>query len=82
MSYGANNLPVDMDWNMLPSGEVTEIDRTYSEETMISFMGACAVQFQGQVSFHGVCKTGWGQQVRSEQQVGDFPFRFCRMGHF
>lgn len=39
MEYSSNNVPVDLDWNMLPDGKVTGIGRKYEERTLLSFMG-------------------------------------------
>lgn len=46
MSYSASNVPVDRDWNMLPSGEVAKITRGFEEEVMISFMGRVQYSFR------------------------------------
>lgn len=46
MSYSANNVPVDRDWNMLPNGEVSKITRGFEEEVMLSFMGRIQYSFR------------------------------------
>ena len=73
MSYGANNLPVDMDWNMLPSGEVTEIDRTYSEETMISFMGRVQYSFKDRYLFTASVRRDGDSKFGPNNKWATFP---------
>lgn len=73
MSYGANNVPVDRDWNMLPSGEVTEITRTYSEETMISFMGRIQYSFKDRYLFTAAARRDGDSKFGANNKWATFP---------
>ena len=73
MSYGANNVPVDMDWNMLPNGEVTEITRSYGEETMISFMGRIQYRFKDRYLFTASVRRDGDSKFGPSNKWATFP---------
>lgn len=73
MSYGANNVPVDMDWNMLPNGEVTEITRSYAEETMLSFMGRVQYSFKDRYLFTASVRRDGDSKFGPSNKWATFP---------
>lgn len=73
MSYKANNMPIDMDWNFLPNGEVTDTGRGYSEETMISFMGRIQYSFKDRYLFTVAVRHDGDSKFGANNKWATFP---------
>lgn len=73
MSYSANNVPVNRDWNMLPAGEVTDIGRGFEEEVMISFMGRVQYSFRDRYLITAAIRRDGNSKFGSNNKWANFP---------
>lgn len=73
MSYSANNVPVDRDWNMLPNGEVTKTTRGFEEEVMISFMGRIQYSFRDKYLLTAAVRRDGNSKFGNNNKWASFP---------
>lgn len=73
MSYDANHVPVDRDWNMLPTGEVTDIGRGFEEERMLSFMGRVQYSFKDRYLITASFRRDADSKFGSNNKWASFP---------
>lgn len=69
-----NNLPVDMDWNFLSNGEVTDVpSRTYTENNLLSYLGRVSYTLMDRYIMNLALRRDGSSRFGKNHKWGTFP---------
>lgn len=69
-----DNLPVDMDWNFLSNGEVTDVpSRTYTENNLISYLGRASYTLMDRYIVNFAIRRDGSSRFGKNHKWGTFP---------
>lgn len=73
MSYSADNVPVDFDWNMLPNGEMTDFGRSFDDGLLLSFMGRVQYSLKDKYLITAAIRRDGSSRFGASNKWGNFP---------